>query len=119
MKMKARIVQGDHADLVFSVYDKSKSAIDLSGATAITFKAKLTITGDAYISKTLGDGITLSSPATELTVSLSSTDTSDDNLPAGKYLFELQVTDSSGNISTIRDFNDDLGELEVLADLDQ
>lgn len=119
MKMKAKIVQGDDVDLVVAVKDKAGNGIDMSGATAITFQAKQTITGDAYISKSLSDGIVLSSPATELTVTLTDVDTSDDNLPAGDYYFEIQITDSSGNISTVRDFNDELGELTVLADLDQ
>ena len=119
MKMYARIVQGDDVDLVFNLKDKTEEAVDFTGATAITFKAKKTINGDAYISKSLGDGVALQSPATQIVVSLSDVDTNDTNLPAGKYYFELQITDSSGNITTIRDFNDDLGILEVLADLDQ
>lgn len=119
MKMKARIVQGDDATLVFSIKDKTDTAYDFTGATAITFMAKKTIGGDAYISKTLGAGITVNSPSTEITVALTDTDTSDDNLPAGTYLFELQITEADGSIVTVRDFNDSLGELEVLADLDQ
>lgn len=121
MKMKARIVQGDDVDLIFNAKNKDGIALDLTGASAITFKAKKTIKGDAYISKTLGAGVSLGSPASEgeITVTLTDTDTNDDNLPAGTYLFELQITDSAGNIMTVRDFNDVLGELEVLADLDQ
>lgn len=119
MKMRARIIQGDDATLVFSIKDKAEAAYDFTGATAITFKAKKTITGDAYISKTLGAGITVNSPATEISVALTDTDTSEENLPAGCYLFELQITESDGSIVTVRDFNDAPGELEVLADLDQ
>lgn len=117
--MKARIVQGDDLDLVFSIKNKDETALDLSGASAITFTAKKTITGDAAITKTLGNGVALSSPATEITVTLTDTDTSDENLPAGLYYFELQITDADGNIMTVRDYDDGLGELEVLADLDQ
>lgn len=119
MKMKARIVQGDDVDLVIAIKDKTNTAVDFTGATAITFTAKANVTGDAYITKTLAAGVALSSPATEITVSLTDTDTSEDNLPAGLYYFEVQITDSAGKISTVRDFNDALGELEVLADLDQ
>lgn len=121
MKMFARIVQGDDIDLVFTVNAKDGTALDLTGVSAITFKAKKAIAGDAYISKSLGSGVSVGSPASagEITVSLSDTDTSDSNLPAGCYYFELQITDSSGNIMTVRDFNDALGQLEVLADLDQ
>lgn len=119
MKMKARIVQGDDVDLIIPLKDKTETAVDYTGALAITFKVKKDIGGDDYISKTLGAGVTLASPATEITVALTDTDTSVDNLPAGLYYFEVQITDSAGKISTVRDFNDQLGQLEVLADLDQ
>lgn len=120
MKLSATIVQGDDVSFVINVKDKTKTAINLTGVTAITFIAQKTICGDEYISKTLGSGVTVTDAAAgQITVTLTDTDTSDDNLPAGDYYFELQITDSSGNISTVRSYNDELGILKVLADLDQ
>ena len=113
-----QIVQGDDVDIVLSVYDKSDTAIDLSSATAITFKVQKAPEGDTYISKTLGSGITVGSPTNELTITLTDVDTADDSIDAGEYVFELQVTDAAGKISTIRDFNDQLGKFIVLQDLD-
>lgn len=117
--LAAKIVQGDDVSLVFNVKDKDDVAIDLTGVLALTFKAKLTITGTAYISKSLGAGVEITdATAGEITVTLTNDDTSDSNLPADNYLYELQITGLAGNISTLRDFDDNLGCLTVLADLD-
>lgn len=117
---KIQIVQGDDVSIVINATDKTAAAIDLTGVTALTFKVRVGTLGTTYITKTLGSGVTITNAAAgEITVALlSPTDTGVENMPAGDYLFELQITDSAGNISTIRDFNDDLGVFTVLADLD-
>ena len=86
-----KIIQGDDVDLIFSILDKNENPVDMASASDITFKIKKSICGSVLVLKTLGEGITLSSPTTELTVALSSTDTGDATLAPGKYYFELQI----------------------------
>lgn len=113
---EARIVQGDDVDLDLTVLDKDDNIIPLTGVIALTFKAKLTIDGQAYIEKSLGAGVSIIDAALgQVLVALYPTDT---NISAGNYLFEYQITDSAGKLSTVRDFNDNLGCLTILADLD-
>lgn len=110
------VVKGDDASLVFTIYDKGKNAIDLTGVTAVTFKASLSTDSDPAIDIDLTSGVAVTDAAAgEITVTLTDTLTTID---AGTYLFELQITDSGGNISTARDFNDVMGELCILEDLD-
>lgn len=119
MSITAKIINGDDVSIVINVKDKASAVIDLSGVTALTFKVNNTPCDKTFISKTLGAGVVITdATAGEVTVTLTDSDTSDTNLPAGDYIFELQITDSSGNISTVRDFDDDAGKLEVLPDLD-
>lgn len=119
MKMHARIVQGDDVELIIDLKRKDGTPLNAAGASAIVFKAISQCTGAEAIVKTLGAGVALASPATQVTVSLTDDDTSGDNLPAGMYDFEIQITASTGDILTVRDFNDQPGTLEVLADLDR
>lgn len=66
------------------------------------------------LSKTLGSGVEVSGPG-EITVRLTNTDTAS---LSGKYYAEIQLTDSSGNISKVRDADDEPFELRFLGDLD-
>jgi hypothetical protein len=115
--LKATIVQENDVDLVFLVRDKQENPISVSSATAITFNIKKSISdSSAIVSKSIGDGVTVSSPDNEIVVSLTDVDTAEDKLPAGKYYFELKITDAAGLKSNVRDYDDKLGELTVLAD---
>lgn len=115
----AEIVQGDDVDLIINVKDKANAVIDLSGVTDLTFKARLKATNSLNIDKDLSSGVAVTdAPNGQITVTLTNVDTSKDNLPQGDYSFEAQITDSVGKISTVRDFNDALGTLKVLPDLD-
>jgi hypothetical protein len=113
--MKCKIVKGDDASLVFTVKDADSVAVNITGATAVAFKVAASATATPVISKSLGSGIALTTPASGiLTVTLTDTDTSID---AGTYYFEVQITDASGNISTLRASDGSLGELIILEDI--
>lgn len=114
--MKTNIIKGDDAQLVFTIKNQAGNAIDLTGATAMTFKAAASLSAAASISKTLGAGIVNTTPASGIvTVTLTDSDT---DLEAGVYYFELQITDASGNIMTVRDIDENPGEITILDDLD-
>lgn len=126
--MKAKIVQGDDFNLHINIKKKDNTSVILTGSQAIRFKLSgpYTLSGRVWVGcannpaleKSLGDGITLgNSPASDMTVTLTHDDTNE--LSPGKYVFEIEITDAAGKISTARDFMEGLGELEVLADLDQ
>jgi hypothetical protein len=85
---------GDSKALVVTVADKV-----LTGASVI-FKMAPTRDSTAVITKTTEDGsIVLTAPATgELTIALYPVDTL---ALSGKYYFEVQVTDSDGDIATV------------------
>lgn len=115
--MKATVVKGDDATLTFTIQDALGVIIDLTGALAITFKAATSLaSATPEISLSLGSGVENTTPLSgEIIVTLTPTET---DLPAGIYFFELQITDSSGVISTVRDIDDRPGELTILDDLD-
>ena len=114
--MKTNIVKGDDAELVFAVKDLAGDIVDLTGATAMTFKVATSLTADPAISLTLGSGIVNTTPALGIvTVTMSDSDT---NITPGVYLFELQITAASGKILTIRTIDGSPGELTILDDLD-
>lgn len=117
MSLKINVVQGDDVNLIITVKDKTGTVINLTGITAATFTAKQAGASSASVTKTLGSGVGVTSAVGGiLTISLTDTDTA--AMAAGKHFFEIQITDSSGAISTVRDFDDYAGELVILADLD-
>jgi hypothetical protein len=95
------IKAGNTKDLVFTV-----SGTDLSTATAITFKVATAFGTSSALSKSLSSGIVADS-STQCTVSLTATDTGT-TLSAATYVYELTVTDASGNIDTTTSDNDRL-----------
>ena len=94
------MVAGDTAELSFSVYEEDGlTAQDLSGAS-IAWQMRRAGSSTALVSKTTGDGITVTdAEAGKLTVSLDPEDTED--LAAGRYAHGAVVTDSDDNVSTI------------------
>jgi len=118
MKMIAKIVQGDDCNLDFTIKDKSNTAINVTSAQEIRFRAVQSRAVGIEIEKTLGAGVTITDGAAgQIRVQITDTDTADES-SVGDYKFEVEITDAAGNISTVRDFNDQVGELVVLADLD-
>lgn len=113
MKIQANIVQGDDVDLVFNIKTKANTAVNLTGAASITFQLGRLDDQDALIEKTVGDGVTVNDAAAgQITVALADTDT--EELLPGTYYFDVLVVDSAGKKSTMRDFDDEPGELTVL-----
>lgn len=97
-KQNFEIVQGDTANLNITVTDKSGSKI-LSGST-IKWVLWDDIAQLALLTKVTGAGITITSPlAGQFTVALEPADTL--TVPPGKYSHECEVTDASGNVSTV------------------
>jgi hypothetical protein len=92
------IVAGDTANLNVSVTDRSGSK-DLTGAT-IKWALWDDITQTAVMTKTTADAITvISAIAGQFTVALVPADTI--AVTPGKYSHQCEVTDGSGNVSTI------------------
>lgn len=86
---------GDSKVLEVTVTDADGDAVNLTGASI-----DYVMQDDADISKSVGDGISITSPATgglfEITL-----DPSDTTALAGDYHHECEVTDSSDNVSTV------------------
>lgn len=95
---------GDHANLNFTLTDDNDTALDLTGALAIEWQlAQRVSSSSALITKTLGSGITITNASGGLiTVALIPADTASLKSPDGSpYYHECQVTDASGNVSTV------------------
>ena len=87
---------GDSKVITVTVTDADGAAVNLTGAT---ISYVIFDDGSATITKTVGSGITVTDAAAgTFTITLAASDTAS---LAGAYYHECQVTDSSGNISTI------------------
>lgn len=89
------IYAGDTKDIIIAVTDAAGAAVNLSGATAKwVLKKNASASNSAY--KTTGNGITVVGGV--VTVRMNSADTQG---LQGRYYHEAEVTDVSGNVSTI------------------
>lgn len=87
------MVSGDDKTLSITVTDSAGDAVDLTGASASWALGKQ---GQAALVIKTG---TISAPATGVvTIALEPADTA---ALAGNYYHEMQVTDASGNVSTV------------------
>lgn len=105
MAVNLNMKRGDTLSFTLTV-TQSGAAYNLTGAS-IRMTAKWAY-GDAdnaaVFTRTIGSGITVASPATGIaTVALTAANTS--SLPANpvQLVYDIQVTDSSGNIFTVVD----------------
>lgn len=90
---------GDTKDIVVTVDDGDGIPVNLTGASIKWVLKKATVTGAQQVLKTMANGIFLTDPlAGEFTVRLATADT---NAISGKFYHEAEVTDSSGNVSTV------------------
>lgn len=91
---------GDTKALVFTITDGAGVAINLSGSTVHWIMQHSLTDSVALLEKHVGSGITLTdAEAGILTVTLAAKDT--EGLAGGNYYHELEITDSSGDISTV------------------
>jgi len=103
------ITSGDSMSLVVTVVDDTDAAVNITGYSA-SWKVADGPTDDAEIKKSVGSGITLTTPASGiLTIAIAASNTSD---MAGIYYHELQLTDGSSNVSTAL-----YGRLSIKADV--
>lgn len=110
-----RMFRGDTRILEATVVDSAGATVDISGADLRwTAKRKLgDLDADAVIIKTSVDGIDLVGGGTtgELTITLDPEDT-DDLLKTTTLLWDLQVTDGIGQVTTV-----DNGRLRIESDV--
>ncbi|MEJ0015715.1 MAG: hypothetical protein WDN25_03965 [Acetobacteraceae bacterium] len=94
------LVAGDTVRLAFTAYDSDGTTpLDLAGAT-IKWQLARDEAGPALISKQTGSGITVTNAAGgTFVVAIAPADTA--AITAGGYYHETQVTDASGNVSTV------------------
>ena len=88
------------------------AAVNLTGAT-IKFSVVDQLTGQVKFSKTTGGGgVSVSSPATAgiFVVTIDKEDIDDFH---GTYIYEAVITDSSGNVGTMTDSNNEAGLLTI------
>lgn len=106
---KLTIIRGDSVTLPVTFKNSDGSAINLTGSTVFfTVKASDSDSDDnAKIKKS----VTVHTSPTEgkTTIELSTTDT---NLSAGIYLYDIQIVDSLGKVSSVR-----ADKLEVIKDI--
>lgn len=90
---------GDSKVLEVAVTDVDDEAVVLTGATINYVLQKSSRGGQAIISKSTTDGISITNAlAGKFEITIDASDTAD---LAGDYYHECQVTDSSSNVSTI------------------
>jgi len=119
MTFNAQIVSGDDVDLVITILNKDDTAVDLTNATAITFKVRATPQGKDFVALDLTSGVAVTTAVDGvITVSLTPAVNDFGLLPPGEYRMEVQVTDSVTGISTVKGFNEQFGCLTVVIDLD-
>jgi hypothetical protein len=93
-----KMVAGDTTALNVVLSDSSGDSMNLTGASA-RWQLALTNRGPALISKSIGAGITVTSAlGGALTIVLEPEDTVD---LSGRYYHELEIVDSTGNVSTV------------------
>jgi len=116
MTFSGTIIRGDDIELTINVVDENGDALDLTGITAAAFKLKETLSGSVVLTKTLGSGVTVTDAAEgELKVVLTNAETT--LFKIRKHFFEIQITDASSKISTVRNSDKTPGELTVIEDL--
>ena len=112
-RQDATAYSGDTLSVTVTVKDDTNTAIDLTGATAEWRVCELLASGahgTAEITLTTAAGVMLSDPTNgQLTLSIAASETDDLD---GVYVHELQITDSSGAVSTVS-----TGRLTVKNDL--
>ncbi len=95
-----QMFQGDDKILVVTVYDNDdfENVVNISGAT-IQFVIYKQTTGQIVVTKSSGSGITITDAENgELEITLAGSDTAS---LYGTFLHECELTDSTGNVSTI------------------
>lgn len=95
--------QGDERDVVITVYDQTGALLDLTGA-ALTWVLLTSEWGELLLSKTEGNGITLSNQVSnrgEITVRLLAADTA--TLEPRAYAHQLRATQPAGPPELVTD----------------
>ncbi len=102
-----KCVQNNDVEITATITRADGTAVNLTGAT-IKFSIVNQLTGDIKFSKTTSSGITISSPATAgiFVVTIDKEDIDDFH---GSFIYEIVITDSSGNVGTITDSNNEAG----------
>jgi hypothetical protein len=98
MSNSVTMFSGDSRVLTITVTDSAGTAKNITGAT-INFSLFKSVGGAAILSKTVGNGITITDPTNGVfTVTFETHETEDRD---GHFKYEIEVTDSSGNKCTI------------------
>lgn len=87
---------GDSKVLAIAIANSAGTPVDVSTAAAISWKLAATPYGTALLTKTLGSGITVSTSTVSVTLTAANTQDLE-----GVYYQEMQITDASGNVSTV------------------
>lgn len=116
MTFSGTLIRGDDIELTINVVDENEDAIDLTGITAAVFKLKETLSGSTVLTVSLGSGLTVTdAPEGEIKVVITNAQSA--ALKAIKHFFEVQITDASSKISTVRNSDKTPGELTFVEDL--
>jgi len=93
---------GDDLELVVTIQDENGAGLDITSAT-VTWVLKRNINSTALVTKTVGSGIVLTTPASGIiTISIDPADTAAVFSAEGKpFYHEIELTDVSGNVTTV------------------
>lgn len=94
---------GDSRKLTVTVYDSSRTVVNLTGCT-ISFAIGTSPTSAAFVTYSIGSGITVSSPTTGIfTVTISAANTGTEvTYPAlAPWAYQCTITDGSSNVTTL------------------
>jgi hypothetical protein len=101
MSCIASVYQGDDLRLIINVKDCSRSYVDISGATEITWSIARSVNSPALLTKTLtGGGVQIGN---NHALFLDLTDTETAALPTGSLYQEVEIINGSGLKATLHD----------------
>lgn len=97
------MVEGDHKTPRFAITDNAGSPNTITGATPISWVLAATPGGTALVTKTLALGqiAIVDKDGTDDAIEVTLLPVDTQGLGEGNYHHEAQVTDASGNVSTI------------------
>lgn len=94
--------QGNSTELNIAILDKDTDlAYNLGGVTSAVYEVSKRVgTATPVITKTLGSGVTITTPSTGIVVvTLSDAETA--SLPVGEVYHQLTITESSGTVAVV------------------
>jgi hypothetical protein len=93
-----RLIRGDTPTYEFTI-TRDGIAVDLTGAT-VTFTVRETYDGELVFERTVGDGITVTTPSSGVFQVQPSAANTSARTSAGRFVADAEIVESDGTITT-------------------